>query len=931
MAVSAPLTPTTAPLGTLSAPWALEPDGVLSELNTSEQGLTEADAATRLTQYGPNRLPTAGRDSFFVRLWHHLSDVLMILLIVAAIIKALMGDWIDFGVILAVIVLNLAIGMIQEGRAEKALDAIKGMLSLTALTKRNGQWEEIDSETLVPGDIIRVKPGDKVPADVRLLEATNLQVEESALTGESVASVKTIDNVSPDSNVGDRTSMLFSSTLVVAGTGLGVVTATGQRTEIGHIQEMIADAETLETPLTKAMKDFGKKLAIIVLALAAVMTLIGIFLHGLSGSDLVSAVVAFAVAAIPEGLPALVTITLALGVSAMARRNAISRQMSAVESIGSVSTICSDKTGTLTQNEMTVREAITRHAVYDVSGTGYAPMGDVNFVDYDYLHYHDGPPSGLTADVRALAEVMTVCNDANVVKDPDGRWRLIGEPTEGAVLVFGRKVGTTHHGWNRVAEIPFDSATKYMATIAEDPDGDRWVFVKGALDSVLPRCTTQISADGRTVEPLDADYWQVQMEFLASQGLRILAAAHLDIPDNVTSFDELDQAPIGGPAGLTMVGLCGIVDPPRPEAIQAIAEARNAGIAVSMITGDHVDTAKAIALEMGLVDSPAAPTLTGKQLEAMSDAELANVVQNVHVYARTSPEHKIRIVRALQSHGEVVAMTGDGVNDAPALTQADVGVAMGIKGTEATKEAANIVLADDNFATIERAIAEGRRIYDNIRKAILFMLPTNGAQGLVLLAAILLGWHYLPMRPVQVLWINMVTSVTLSLPLAMEPAEEGVMNRPPRDPKAPLLSGAFLTRVLLVSALLGLATIAVFQWALNYAGFTLPQAQSAAVTMLALGQVAYLFNCRFLDRSSITSRVFYGNKILWYMIAALVFLQLIFVYAPFMHPIFGTAAIGWQVWLLCLSLAILLFLAVEGLKLLDRWRNRGEIKDTIRR
>ena len=903
----------------------------MAGLGSGESGLTTVGAQARLGQYGPNRLPTAGRDPWYKRLWHHLSDVLMILLIVAAIIKALMGDWIDFFVILAVIVLNLAIGMIQEGKAEKALDAIKGMLSLTALTCRDGHWEEIDSETLVPGDLIRVKPGDKVPADARLIEATNLQVEESALTGESVASVKTIDSVGPDVGVGDRTSMLFSSTLVVAGTGLAVVTATGQRTEIGHIQEMIADAETLDTPLTKAMVAFGKTLAVIILALAGIMALIGWFGHGLSGNDLVSAAVAFAVATIPEGLPALVTITLALGVSAMARRNAISRQMAAVESIGSVSTICSDKTGTLTQNEMTVREAVTRHATYDVSGTGYAPMGDVSFVDYDYLHYHDGPPSGETADIRALAQVMTLCNDANVVKDDDGRWRLIGEPTEGAVLVFGRKAGAITAGWKRVAEIPFDSATKYMATISEDPDGDRWVFVKGALDAVLPRCVDQIGPDGRSLEPLDAEYWEVQMEHLAAQGLRILAAARHDIADNVGSFDELPQDARGGPGKLTLVGLCGIVDPPRPEAIQAIADARNAGIAVSMITGDHVDTAKAIAYEMGLVDEKDAPTLTGKQLEAMSDAELAAVVQNVHVYARTSPEHKIRIVRALQSHGEVVAMTGDGVNDAPALTQADVGVAMGIKGTEATKEAANIVLADDNFATIERAIAEGRRIYDNIRKAILFMLPTNGAQGLVLLAAIVLGWAFLPMRPVQVLWINMVTSVTLSLPLAMEPAEDGVMSRPPRDPRAPLISKSFLLRVLAVSALLGLATIAVFQWALNWAGLPLAQAQTAAVTMLALGQVAYLFSCRFQNQSSITTRVFYNNPILWQMLAALVVLQLIFIYAPFMHGVFQSAAIGWRVWLLSASLALLLFLAVEAIKALGRRLNPPIEATAVRR
>jgi len=899
--------------GETLAPWAAQPQEVIAALGTSQSGLTSTDAASRLREYGPNRLETAARKPWYVKLWHHASDILILMLIGAAILKAIMGDWIDFSVILAVIVINIAIGLIQEGKAEAALDAIKGMLSSTATTLRDGAWVEVDAETLVPGDIIRVRPGDRVPADARLIESTNLQVEESALTGESVASVKSAASVSPDANVGDRTSMLFSSTLVVAGTGLAVVTATGSRTEIGHIQEMIAEAEHIDTPLTKAMAAFGRKLAILVLVLAAVMVLIGLFLHNRTGGDLISTTIGFAVAAIPEGLPAMVTITLALGVQAMARRNAISRHMTSVETIGSVSTICSDKTGTLTQNEMTVREVITRHGTYLVTGNGYSPEGEIEY-------YGDHSQAGQTRDIRALGKVMELCNDAQLTREAEtpggsgGRWKLVGEPTEGAVYVFGRKSGVDTTGWKRVAEIPFDSATKYMATISEDPDGDRWIMVKGALDSVARRCTTQLAADGRTLEPFDADFWNAQMDFLASQGLRVLAGAHHDIEDHIDSFDS------DGPTGMTMVGIVGIVDPPRPEAIAAIAEARNAGIAVTMITGDHVGTAKAIASEMGITDSTDAPTLTGAQLEAMSDTELRNVVRDVHVYARTSPEHKIRIVRALQSHGEVVAMTGDGVNDAPALTQADVGVAMGIKGTEATKEAADIVLADDNFATIERAVAEGRRIYDNIRKAILFMLPTNGAQALVLLTATLLGWALLPLAPVQVLWVNMVTSVTLSLPLATEIAEPDVMNRPPRDPKTPLLTRDFLIRVLLVSLLIGGATMLMFWLGMNRFGMALPQAQGLAVTMLTLGQIAYLFNCRFLGRSSLTPRVFQGNRTIWYAIGALLGLTMLFLYVPFMQNIFRVAPIGLTEWMWCLALAALIFLLVEGLKLIDRWR-----------
>ena len=888
-------------------PWAADPRHVMAELGSSDSGLTTADADQRLAKYGPNRLAAAARKPWYVKLWHHLSDILILMLIGAAILKAILGDWIDFSVIVAVIVINIAIGLIQEGKAEAALDAIKGMLSSTATTLRDGAWVEIDAETLVPGDIIRVRPGDRVPADARLIEAANLQVEESALTGESVASVKSAAAVGSEANVGDRTSMLFSSTLVVAGTGLAIVTATGSRTEIGHIQEMIAEAEHIDTPLTKAMSSFGRKLAILVLVLAAIMAVIGFFLHGRTGGDLISTIIGFAVAAIPEGLPAMVTITLALGVQAMARRNAISRHMTSVETIGSVSTICSDKTGTLTQNEMTVREAITRHGDYMVTGSGYSPEGEI-----DYLG--SGTQAGQTRDIRALGKVMELCNDAQLTRDSDGRWKLVGEPTEGAVYVFGRKSGVDTTGWTRVAEIPFDSATKYMATISQDPDGDRWIMVKGALDAVARRCTTQLAADGRTVEPFDADFWTAKMDFLAAQGLRVLAAAHYDIEDHIESFDA------DGPTGLTMVGIVGIVDPPRPEAIDAIAEARRAGIAVTMITGDHAGTATAIAQEMGITDGPGAPTLTGAQLEAMSDEELRQVVRDVHVYARTSPEHKIRIVRALQSHGEVVAMTGDGVNDAPALTQADVGVAMGIKGTEATKEAADIVLADDNFATIERAVAEGRRIYDNIRKAILFMLPTNGAQALVLLTATLAGWALLPLAPVQVLWVNMVTSVCLSLPLATEIAEPDVMNRPPRDPRTPLLTRDFLIRVLLVSLLIGGATMLMFWLGINRFGMALPQAQGLAVTMLTLGQVAYLFNCRFLGSSSLTLRVFMGNRVVWYSIGALLALTLLFLYTPLLQNIFRVSGIGLMEWLYAIGFAILIFLLVELLKWIDRRR-----------
>lgn len=899
-------------------PWALPPQAVLTVVGSSDAGLTTDQAQIRLAEVGPNRLAPPARTPWWRRVLSQFDDILIYILLVAAVLKAIVGDWIDFTVILAVAVINAAIGLIQEGRAEKALDGIRGMLSVHAQVRRDGAWAQIDADDLVPGDVVRVRSGDRVPADLRLLTGVNLRVDESALTGESVPASKSTDPVPADAGVGDRSSMLFSGTLVSAGTGTGVVVETGETTEIGRIQTLISEVDSLETPLSRTLDAFGKKLAVLILVMAVVMVVIGRVFHGFETPELVSAAIGFAVAAVPEGLPALVTITLALGVQQMARRRAITRRLPAVETLGSVTTICSDKTGTLTKNEMTARSVRTAGHEYAVTGIGYAPDGEVSL---------DGSPAVLAEhpDLRLLAEVMMLCNDARIVHEPGGEgdgWRLVGEPTEGALRTLGMKAGLDPAGWRRVALVPFESENKYMATLSEDPDGGLHVLVKGAPDRVLERCTTQTGPDGRP-EPLDRDFWSAQIDEIGAQGLRVLAAARTsaDAGRTTLSLDDLDT-------GLELVGLVGIVDPPRPEAIEAIAQCQDAGITVKMITGDHSGTALAIAREMGIVragtddgrEDTAPRVLTGAELEAMSTEELRAVVRDVDVYARTSPEHKIRIVSALQSHGEVVAMTGDGVNDAPALTQADVGVAMGIKGTEATKEAAEVVLADDNFATIERAVEEGRRIYDNLRKSVLFLLPTNGAQSLVILVAVLLGWA-LPLQPVQVLWINMVTAVTLSLALANERAEPDVMARSPRDAKASILTPAYLRRILLVSVLIGGATMAVYFFERDQ-GMSVAESQTTAVTMLALGQLAYLFNCRFLDRSSITFAVLQGNRAIWYSAGSLLALQAVFVYAPFMHSWFGSAPIGLREWGVTLGLAIAVFLLVEAAKALGRARRR---------
>ncbi|WP_244929098.1 HAD-IC family P-type ATPase [Nocardioides sp. W7] len=883
------------------APWATSADEVLSALGTGGDGLESEEVRRRLAEAGPNRLTPPARTPWWRRVLAQFQDVLIYILLVSAALKALLADWIDFTVILAVTVINAGVGLVQEGRAERALSAISQMLSVQASVRRDARWLDVEADELVPGDLVRVRPGDRIPADVRLTEAVNLQVEESALTGESVPTAKDASPVAADAGIGDRSSMLFSGTLVAAGIGRGVVVATGPQTEIGRIQAMIAETERVETPLSVSLARFGTQLAVVILAMAAVMVVIGRVLYDDDARHLVSAAIGFAVAAVPEGLPALVTITMALGVQQMASRRAITRRLPSVETLGAVTTICSDKTGTLTKNEMTARQVRTAAASLQVSGAGYAPEGDV-LLDDTAVSVAD------RADLRVLAEVMSLCNDARIVHEADG-WRLVGEPTDGSLRALGLKAGFSPDAWRRVAVIPFESDTKYMAVLVESTEGARHLLLKGAPDRVLERCATQTGADG-TAGPLDRQLWEDQIDALGAQGLRVLAAARAPggDADSLAPEDVLD--------GLEFVGLVGIVDPPRPEAVAAIAECREAGIAVKMITGDHAGTALAIAREMGLGDQEGTEVLTGTELEAMSDAQLRERVREVDVYARTSPEHKVRIVRALQHHGEVVSMTGDGVNDAPALTQADVGLAMGIKGTEATKEAADIVLADDNFATIKTAVEEGHRIYDNIRKSVLFLLPTNGAQSLVILVAVVCGLT-LPLQPVQALWINMVTAVTLSLSLTNEGAEPGLMRRPPRDSRAALLTRAFLGRILLVSALIGGVTLALFYYELEN-GAPVDEARTTAVTMLALAQLAYLLNCRFLERSSLSLDVLRGNRAVWWSALALLTLQVLFVYAPFMHTWFGSAPLGVREWVLTAVLAVVVLVVVEAIKAVDR-------------
>ncbi|MFV8053946.1 cation-translocating P-type ATPase [Mycobacterium sp. 48b] len=874
---------------------------VLEVLGSSGDGLDGDSARERLAAYGPNKLPEKRPRPAILRFLGHFNNVLIYILIAAGVLKAILNEWVDCAVIVSVAVINAAVGFIQEGRAQRALDSIRGMLSVTAQVRRDGHWQQVDAQTLVPGDIVRVASGDRIPADMRLLAVANLRVEESALTGESLPAKKDVAEVGPDAGLGDRMSMVYSGTIVAAGSATGVVTATGTSTEIGRIQSLIADVETIDTPLTRKLARFGRQLSVGILGAAAVMLVIGKLVHQFTVSELITAAIGFAVAAIPEGLPAVVTITLALGVQQMARRRAITRKLPAVEALGAVNVICSDKTGTLTQNEMTARTVVTARDRFDITGTGYRPEGGIEL---------DGTPISPTdyPDLSALLTTMAVCNDARL-DEADGRWRVVGEPTEGALRTLTLKAQIDDADWPRLGVVPFESANKFMVTLNDTPGGERYLYVKGAPDRLLDRSETQ--ARGSSAESLDRAAWEASIDNLSGQGLRVLAAARLP----AAGSDSVDIGDIEN--GLEFLGIVGIVDPPRPEAITAIETCRAAGIQVTMITGDHAGTARAIAREMGIVKAGDVPgVVTGAELEEMSQTRLRQVADEIDVYARTSPEHKLRIVSALQAQGKVVAMTGDGVNDAPALTRADIGVAMGIKGTEATKEAAGIVLADDNFATIERAVEEGRRIYDNIRKSVLFMLPTNGAQSLIILVAILAGFA-LPLQPVQILWVNMVTAVTLSLALVFEKAEDGLMRRPPRTPRQALVNRADVAMISLVSVLIAGATLAEF-FVARAGGYPLAVAQTAAVNMLALGQLAYLLNCRFVTSSSLRPEVFRGNPWIWRMAAAMIALQLVFTYAPFMHTWFHSAPITIRGWSVAVALSIVVFLTIETAKWVGR-------------
>ena len=882
---------------------ALHADAIMARLQTATTGLTAEEAQARLARFGPNRLtPRRGRGPL-VRFLLQFHNVLIYILLAAAGVTALLAHWVDTGVIIGVVVINAIVGFIQEGKAEQALAAIRRMLSLKATVIRSGKMRGIAAEELVPGDIVVVQSGDRVPADLRLFRVKNLRVDEASLTGESVPVEKQTEPVASEAALGDRSDMAYSSTLVTFGQASGVVVATGDNTELGHISELLADVERLETPLLRKLAVFGRWLSVAIVLIAAATFAFGTLLWAQPAVDMFMAAVGLAVAAIPEGLPAIITITLAIGVQRMAGRQAIVRILPAVEALGAVTVICSDKTGTLTRNEMTVQTIITAEHGYDVSGVGYDPRGEFQLA---------GSPVEPDAhpDLQQLLHAGLLCNDAQLDQFDD-QWRIDGDPTEGALVVAAAKAGLDARLENeshpRTDVIPFESEHKFMATLHHDRAGHRFIFLKGAPERLLEMCTHERIAGAD--RPLNRTAWEAHIEAVAARGQRVLACAFRTAADD---HRDLRYADVDG--GLTLLGLFGMIDPPREEAVRAVAACHAAGIRVKMITGDHVKTAVTIANQLGIGDGMTA--LTGTDLAALDAENLKGFSRKVDVYARVSPEHKLRLVEALQSHGEVVAMTGDGVNDAPALKRADIGIAMGVTGTETAKEAAEIVLADDNFASIVNAVEEGRTIYDNLRKTILFILPTNGGEAGTILVAIALGMA-LPILPVQILWVNMITAVTLALTLAFEPAEINVMRRLPRDPRAPIFSTYFLWRTLLVSLVLVAGTLGIFLWEQEQ-GASLETARTAAVNTLVMFEVFYLINSRFLIEASWLPRALTGNPYVPLAILLVIGFQLLYTYAPFMQVLFQSAPLDVAAWVRIVLIAFSIYVIVEAEKALVR-------------
>lgn len=875
-------------------------DEVLNNLQSQSSGLTQNEASARLARDGANALPEKAGKPAWLRFLTHFHDVLIYVLIAAAALTAIMGHWVDTAVILGVAVINALIGHVQENNAEKSLKGIRNMLSSAAVVIRNGQHETAPTTELVVGDIVVLRAGDRIPADLRVMEAHNLRVEEAILTGESTVVDKTAEALEGELPLGDRKNLLFSGTTLSAGAGLGVVIATGEATELGHINQMMTAIEKHRTPLLVQMDKLGKAIFSLILAMMVGLFIFSLLLRDMPMGELLLSLISLAVAAVPEGLPAIISIILSLGIQTMARKRAIIRKLPTVETLGAMSVICSDKTGTLTMNEMTVKAIITADKNYRVQGNSYEPTGEI-LVENDATTAEMRPGSVLETYLRTI----DLCNDSQLMRNEQGHWGITGGPTEGALKVLAAKANLPAIDTELRSKIPFDSQYKYMATHFRIGQDER-VLVTGAPDVLFKLCQQQQTATG--TEAFTQAHWEAEIARYAKEGLRMVAAAWKPTRADAGTLthDCLSD-------GLIFLGIAGMMDPPRPEAIDAIGACQQAGIRVKMITGDHPQTAMSIGGMLGIHNS--AHAVTGYELEQMDDTALAEAAVTYDIFARTSPEHKLRLVKALQNKGEIVGMTGDGVNDAPALKQADVGIAMGIKGTEVTKEAADMVLTDDNFATIASAVQEGRRVYDNLKKTILFIMPTNLAQGLLIIVALLAG-NLMPLTPVLILWMNMATSATLSFGLAFEAGERNIMRRPPRRPHENVMDGFAIWRVGFVGTLIAASAFMLEAW-LQPRGHSPEFIRTVLLQTLVTAQWVYMLNCRVSDGFSL-GRGLLMNKGIWLVSGILLLLQLAIIYVPFLQMMFGTEALPLRYWGITLAIGVALFLIVEIEKPLTR-------------
>ncbi|ETO93387.1 cation-transporting P-type ATPase [Legionella oakridgensis] len=871
-------------------------DDVMTKLQAEITGLSAFEATIRLRKYGQNRLPKTVKQSAWIRFFRQFHNILIYILLGAAVITILLHHRMDALVILAVVFVNAIIGFIQEGKAEKALDAIRHLLAPTATVLRDGKRQSIDGHLLVPGDIVLVEAGDKVPADLRLLKTHGLIIDEAILTGESIPVEKYNKPVRKDVVLGDRVCMAYNGTFVINGQGKGVVVATGKMTQIGQISSLLSQVETLTTPLIKQMELFSKWLTLLILLVAALLLTYGYFVQHYEFSELFMIVVGLSVAAIPEGLPAVLSITLAVGVQVMARKNAIVRHLPVIETLGSISVICTDKTGTLTRNEMAVISLVTSRHVFTISGAGYIPSGLITLKE----HVIENSSYPL---LKELARTAILCNDAALFES-NGHWIVNGDPMEGALLTLAGKIGVSiaeeRKIWARTDMIPFDSRHHFMATLHHNYQGEAFIFVKGAPERILSMCRQQQTDDGG-FEAVDIEYWHQQIEAIAAKGQRVLAFAlkPVKLEQMILKFSEVQE--------LTLLGMTGMIDPPREEVIVAVAHCLNAGIQVKMITGDHAATAKAIGQQIGLRYSD--KILTGVDLDKMSDSELAGIVLEYDIYARTSPEHKLRLVMALQSHGMIVAMTGDGVNDALALRRADVGIAMGKKGNEVSKEASEFVLADDNFASIVAAIQEGRTVYDNLKKVISWTLPTNAGEAMVIILALLLDVS-LPVTPIQILWLNLITATTLGLALAFEPPEKNTMQRPPRPRNEPILTGELAWHIIFVSMLFIGGVFGIYYYALDR-GYSLTLARTIALNTLVVMEIFHLFYIRNIHGTSLTWKAVQGTTMVWLSIIVIIVAQFSITYWLPLQTIFMTGSVPVLDGILIILVGVVFFSILE--------------------